>query len=45
MYALLLKLFPPRVADIIMVVWYAVLILLVCRWFILPAAEFRYLNI
>jgi hypothetical protein len=45
MYNLLLKLFPSKVANALMIIWYATLILLVVRWFLLSAGEFRYLNL
>lgn len=45
MYGFLLKLFPPPVAQAIMVIWYLILIVLVFRKFDVSPAEFRYIAL
>jgi hypothetical protein len=45
MYGPLLRLCPPRLANIVLGLWYAVLILLIFFFAFEPQAEFRYMNI
>jgi hypothetical protein len=45
MYALLRRVFPAWLANLLMVLWYALLIILVCRWFLFSEADFRYRRI
>jgi len=45
MYAWLLRLLPPPLAQCAIAFWYLLLILLIGACAALPAAEFRYLNL
>ncbi len=45
MYGFLLKRLPKSVAQVIMVAWYLILIVLVFRKFDISSAEFRYIGL
>jgi hypothetical protein len=41
-YALLLRVLPPRLAELACAVWYAALLVLIAYFAVEPQAEFRY---
>jgi hypothetical protein len=45
MYPFLCRHFPVWLANLLMVLWYALLIILVCRWFLFSDSDFRYRRI
>ena len=45
LYGFLCRWLPPMVAQILMAVWYLVLLVLVFLWFFITPGEFRYLAL